>query len=832
MPFCAVLLALVAAGQQVPASPTLPPRDSPPLVRYIEIAFPAQGNASYIDHETYLHYIQTVPSRPSEGVWVPYDEKLPLEDFRRLWATNFLEDLRIEVKDAPFENGVVGKHITYILQEKQRARIVDYEGADSIGVTKIEERLKEESADIRADAFVDATEIHKNAGIIRAILREKGFHAATVTHRLRELPGSTRLVHLTFVINEGPKLRIQRVDFVGNTEVADWRLKRQMKDNKSRPWYLPSFLSPASAYQESKFEEDADRVIQYYRDRGYVAARVDAQEVRTIRDSRDGKTRWVELKIPVREGPRYKVGDFTVEGNELVKTEALRPLFKVKSGSYYKEGAIRKGLEKARELYGAVGYYEFTGYPELIPRETTPPAEAAAPAAAAPGNGGGAEAPLLDVTMKMQEGKQHFVNRITFSGNLTTRDNVIRRELALYEGGVFNTEALKYSVKRLNQLGFFKPLEDEKAIDVAKAPGADDKVDVTLKFEEQNRNQLNFGVGMSQYEGLYGTFAYTAGNFLGRGESVTVALQRGTRSKLYQIGISEPYLFDQPISASAELYSRKYDFYATLSKVAYSEVREGGSVSIGRPLGRFRNGYLNYTYERIAIAISEGLLNETRSSSSVGIPYFNPFMDSGRHTDSRISPTVVHNTVDNPMLPHSGMRLSGSLQVAGRFLRGTYNYIKPDAEAIVYLPTSRRTGFGFRAQWGWLRTYGETTALPYYLRYFLGGEYQIRGVDIRTVGPVDQYNRSLGGNKFVLFNAEYYIDVFGPVRAVLFHDAGQAFAENEQINLRQLRTSTGGELRVVVPMLNVPFRLIYAFNFYRDVYQPARAFKFAIGTTF
>ena len=389
MPFCAVLLALAAAGQQVPASPTLPPRDSPPLVRYIEIAFPAQGNASYIDHETYLHYIHTAPSRPSEGVWVPYDEKLPLEDFRRLWATTFLEDLRIEVRDSPYENGVIGKHITYILQEKQRARIVDYEGAESIGVTKIEERLKEESADIRADAFVDATVIHKNEGIIRAILREKGFHAASVTHRLQELPGSTRLVHLTFVLNEGPKLKIQRIDFVGNTRVRDMTLGRQMKENKPRPWYLPSFLSPAKAYQEAKFEEDADRVIQYYRDHGYVAARVDGPEVNTLRDSKDGKTRWVELKIPVREGPRYKVGDFKVEGNDLVKTEALRPLFKIKNGQYYRENNIRKGLEKARELYGAVGYYEFTGYPELIPREVTPAPEGETPAPPAPGNGGG-----------------------------------------------------------------------------------------------------------------------------------------------------------------------------------------------------------------------------------------------------------------------------------------------------------------------------------------------------------------------------------------------------------------------------------------------------------
>ena len=122
--------------------------------------------------------------------------------------------------------------------------------------------------------------------------------------------------------------------------------------------------------------------------------------------------------------------------------------------------------------------------------------------------------------------------------------------------------------------------------------------------------------------------------------------------------------------------------------------------------------------------------------------------------------------------------------------------------------------------------------LPYYLRYFLGVDYQIRGVYMRTVGPTDEDNRAVGGNKFALFNAEYYIDLFGSVRALAFHDAGQAFSEDQPFDLRQLRTSTGVELRFVVPMLNVPFRLIYAWNIYRDSYQPARGFKFAVGTTF
>ena len=436
--------------------------------------------------------------------------------------------------------------------------------------------------------------------------------------------------------------------------------------------------------------------------------------------------------------------------------------------------------------------------------------------------------------MRLQEGKQYFVNRIAFSGNTTTRDHVIRREFALYESGVFNTEALKYSVKRLNQLGYFKPVEMQNGIKVDKTPGVDNKVDVTLKVEEQNRNQLQFGAGYSQYEGFFGNFAYTVASFLGRGESLSIGMQRGTRSSVYQVGFAEPYLFDQPISVSADVYSRKNDYYASYTQVAYSEVREGGSVGIGRPIWKFLRGLFGYTYEVTDIAISEDLKASTTISSTDGggLPSFNYLLDDGRHIDSRINPTLVYNSVDHPFMPHRGMRIMANTTLAGTWIGGSYNYLKPEAEGIFYIPTSRRTGFGLRAQGGWLHTYGTTRDLPYYLRYYLGGEYQIRGVPLRTVGPVNEYNRALGGNKFILFNAEYYLDLFGAVRLVAFHDAGQAFAETQPIDLRQLRTSSGGELRVVMPMLNVPFRLIFARNFYRDTYQPAWVFKFAVGTTF
>jgi outer membrane protein insertion porin family len=355
-------------------------------------------------------------------------------------------------------------------------------------------------------------------------------------------------------------------------------------------------------------------------------------------------------------------------------------------------------------------------------------------------------------------------------------------------------------------------------------------VDLTFTLEEQNRNSVQFGGGVSQYDGPFFNLAYTTTNLLGRGESMTLTRQKGSRSSIYQVSFTEPYAFNRPITAGVEVYSRKVDLITGTNTIGYSEVRAGGNLTLGRQLFRYARLFATYGYEVVDTAVGQELRDSLGDDAASRLSTL--FLDNGRHIESRITPAFVYNTVDNPYAPRSGRRLSFNMPVAGGILGGTTSYLRPEAEAILYVPHTRRTALGVRLNGGLLRPYGGTRELPYYLRYVMGGEYQIRGVELRSVGPLDEDQRVIGGDKFVLFNAEYYLDLFGPVRALLFHDAGQAFAETERIDLRQLRTSTGVELRVIVPMLNVPFRLIYAWNIYRDAFQPARALKFAVGTTF
>jgi outer membrane protein insertion porin family len=831
---------VTVCGLTVPAPATLPPAESPPIVYALVPCFERQGGQSTVDPATYLYYIHTRPSLPSQALWVPFDAAARgqlLLDFKDLWATGFLEDLSIETVDYVFANGVVGKVIKFDMEERERIRIVEYEGGRHVDRSAIDEKIRDEKLPLRADAFADAAAIRRAAAIIRELLAEKGFLDSTVTHHITPIGSDQKLIQITFTIDEGPKYTVREIDFVGNAAYSDRRLARQMKDVKQRS--LLSFITGRGTYRQEKFEEDAERVVGFYRDRGYLRVRVEPPEITVLTDAADRTRREIRLRIPISEGRRYRVGTIAVADNAVVKSEALVPLFKLKAGDFYAEKRVRKGLETARDLYGAIGHFEFTGYPEYGFSDATdpPPGGPIAPSQSSPA--AVAEAgrpPVVNVTVRMQEGAQYFVNRISFAGNLITKDSVIRREMRLFEGGVFNTQALKYSVQRIDQLGYFRPLQQERGgtgedpVAIEKVPDTTNKVNVTLRLQEQNRNEVTFGAGLSGIDGTFvnGTFATT--NFLGQGETVRLSGLIGARANNYQLAVTEPYLFGRPISAGSVLYSRKIDYFTSATLVGYSEVRTGASVTAGVPVGRFSRGYATYAYEVIDTAWLDDL-EPTNDTTSTGVT-FSPFLDEGRHIESRAGLSAVLNTVDNPFQPRRGTRLTANADVAGGPLGGTVSYVQPEAEAVLYLPHTRRTAIGLRAQGGWIRPFGVTEALPYYRRFFLGGETQIRGVDIRTVGPVDAENRALGGTKFVLFNAEYYLDLVGSFRAVLFHDAGQAFAEDTRINLRQLRTSTGAELRFLMPVMNVPFRLIYAWNIYRDVFQPARALKFAVGTTF
>jgi outer membrane protein insertion porin family len=915
----------------VGAPAALPPAGSPPFIWTLELCFDRQGNTSTVENETYLYWIKLPVSLPSQGTFVPYDEAaedLMRSDFKSLWNTKFLEDLSIEVTDHTFENGVVGKMVVYRMEERERVKIVDYRNTkgDSISIIKrsdVDEKLREKNIEVRLDSFLDEGSIRRVEGVLREMMAEKGFTNAEIGHKVAPVAGGAKLVNVTFTVGEGPKIKIRDVEFVGNQAIDDGKLQKKMKENK--PKGLLGFITGGGTYKEAMFEEDAAKVVEYYQNQGYPQARVGNPEVKTLQDSKDGKNRWVQLRIPVTEGKRYRFGELSFEGNKLVNATGLRTLYKIEPGEWYSKKKINDGNKKAQEVYGSRGFMEWTPFemrkysddpnnPETMLAALVPPAlgapEERKPAEIA--KEGNSKPPVVDVTMQITEGPQYFVNRITFTGNTTTRDNVIRREMRLIEGNVFDTEALKYSVRRLNQLGYFKELKgNDSDMKVDKTPGKENNVDVTLKFEEQNRNQLTFGAGVSQYEGFFGQLAFQTSNFLGRGESLTVSVQAGDRAQNYQLSFSEPFLFDRNITGGFDIYKRSLQYIGY-----YTQKSTGGNLVFGVPVANFSRMFFNYSYETTRIGdLNEALIDQSCLARATGCSIIssvgdlgaltptqidilrrNPFVydsllvgQGGSRSISKVTPSFVHNTVDNPIFPSTGRRLTAALDLA--VLGGNTHFYKPRVEGIMFFRHTSRTSFGFRAQAEYIAPVGDSACvvippatacaptLPIFERLFLGGEYSVRGFDIRSIGPtVPGSPIVLGGNKSLLFNGEYMFSIASQVRIVAFYDAGQVrnfgerfvwmedltrttpvipplldpFASGNLIDptaptttteiigrTSAFKTSTGLELRFFMPVLNVPFRLIYSFNPQRggvldNNLQPAKktTFRFAVGTTF
>ena len=410
-------------------------------------------------------------------------EQIILDDHQRLWETGFLSDLWIEIVDDPYSNGVPAKRIVFNLEERERVKIVSYEGSDELKVEDINLNLQEQGISMRLDSFVDPGTIRRVKFLLSNMFAAKGYAFAEINHTLEPVAGGPKLVSLTFEMDEGPKVQVHTIDFLGNSDMADSTLKKKMKKVKERYWL--SWMTGRGTYKPEEYEEDAEAIEAYYRDEGYIEAQVGQPIIEYLDESEDGETRGMTLRVPIDEGERYRIGDLNFAGNEILLEDGLRDIFdNIDSGDFYSEGDVRKGFDDARELYGSLGYYEMTLAPDLSHRtddqvvyvdELVTQDESVADSNAIAGNGdGNAEAhavidedsdereiaeirpariegaPVVVVTIRVQEGEQFFVNRIEFTGNSTTHDEVIRRELQIIENAVFNTEALKYSVRRLS----------------------------------------------------------------------------------------------------------------------------------------------------------------------------------------------------------------------------------------------------------------------------------------------------------------------------------------------------------------------------------------------
>jgi len=751
-----------------------------------------------VTRETILYYLTS-----REGDY--FNEESLRKDFRVLWSTGFFSNLKIEG-----DEGSAGKVVKITVEENPVIKAITYKTGKKVKEDDIVNKLKEKDEYVLPYSYYSSAKVQKVRETIMDLLLEKGLYAAKVDVQA-ERKGKNE-VELAFRIDEGPKVRVGEVLFAGRPKIPQSELQLAMKSN--RPHSLFNWVAGKDVYKENKIQEDLANIKAKFQEHGYMEATVDPPRVEdmTRRTVFFKKQKMMKLVFPVNAGYRYSVGDVAVEGSKAVSLDYLRGLIKLKKGQVYSTKVREKAVEDIGEAYRNVGYL----YIQVMPIESLDPKNK-----------------KVNVTYNIYEGEVAFLHRLEFRGNNYTKDKVIRREMLLREGDRFSLALFKDSILRIKQLGL---VDLEKEPDIKPNPEDPTKIEAVVSVKELQRNNIQFTAGYSGYEGFFVMGSYSTVNFLGAGENLEITAQYGKRVKNYVFGFSEPYVFDLPITLGFNIYDR-----FLMLPYLYDRKGTGADLIMGARLKGYWRGNLTYSFENVDIRESTykgyypyyGGYGGYGYGMGYGSGYYPGFgYGFGKYTVSALIPTIYRSTVDSPLTPSRGTMILASLKYAGGPLGGEVDFYKPKLEFTHWRPTLSKQVFGFHVVYEFIKPAGGSQ-IPFWERYYLGGERDIRGYDIYSIGPRSAEGQLLGGMKTFIFNVEYQFHLAEPLNLILFYDMGNTYLQDQKMNFRNMYSSAGVEARIFVPALRVPFRLILAYN-NRLVYpgDTNLNFRFAIGTTF
>jgi outer membrane protein insertion porin family len=802
------LLAASALMGQVPANPQ-------PVIERIEFV----GNRRVRN--------ETLRARIFTRTGDPFKEESLKRDFQSLWNTQFFEDIKIRVEDLPGRANA--KIVIFEFKERPIIRRIRYEGIHSISESDILERFKERKVGLTVESQFDPARIKRAQVVLAELLGEHGRQFATVTPQYERMASSNAVI-LIFKVYEGMKVKVGKIRFTGNRTFSDRKVIRAMRHD--RPYAIPLYFFSldvmAKTYDRDKLNEDLEVGIRgLYQDNGFFRVMVKEPILQNVDTARNrlgvplaGKARGkaVDITIPIEEGSRYRMGTLKIVSADpdkslSLKVEALRALFPLKSGDYLEVSKLRKALKNYTAAYGEYGFIDFTAEPNFDIDDATN---------------------SVDVTLRFDEQKQYYVRRIEFFGNTSTRDKVIRRELLLDEGQLFNKRAWELSILRLNQLDYFERIDPENAAEI-KRNLKDASVDVNLKVKEKGKQSIGLQGGVSGLAGGFIGLTYQTNNFLGLGETLTLSAQVGARQRNFLFGFTEPYLFDRPVSTGFTIFNSQYRY----------DQQQELSVLAGQQVSLNPASAQNYVQNSKGFTVFASFLPRRHSFTRIGVTYAYTKTDIDATTNaaqvlfntlqfrsfsgpsalqgivsSKITPTFTYNTVDNPSNPSRGKSYFLSVAVEG--IGGNARSITPLFEAKYFRPVHHRNVLGFRLQAAFTTGYGGIEPAPNN-RFYTGGDDSIRGFDVRSVSPVAFVpvvsNTSIayndpnqlgpngqpigrligvpiltytivypGGDTQVLGNAEYRIPLVGPVTMALFVDAGV----NGILRRSQLRLNPAG----------------------------------------
>jgi len=757
---CALLGAVLARAQAPQPAP------GPPIIRSIDVQYTGPGTVS---KERILAHMRT-------RVGQPYSDQVVEQDIEALYKTGSILNVRIFAQ--PQGDGV---KVIVAVQTRSIMREIEISGAERVGAKRLRKEIK-----LKLNQPVNEQQLEEARQKIIEVYQGRGFNDVSVQFRVDPIDEQRGTARVVFTVNEGVRGAVRRIGFEGNEHFSERVLRKQMKTRGKTPIY---FLDKSGRLDEVQLQQDLDKIREWYQNHGYIDV-----EIKDVRRERTEKGPMI-LTIVIAEGPQYHVGKLTVSGEQAATEQKIRALLKMKEGSVYSPKQLRDDAKAIADAYGSGGYVDLVILPEGTP----------------------AGLAHIDVQYKIEEGTRSFVNRINIEGNTRTKDKVIRREVLVAPGDVFNTVRVDITKKRLENLGYFAKVETyPEDTDV---PG---RKDLTILVQEKRTGSLSFGGGYSTIDQLVGFAELTQGNFdlfnwpsfTGGGQKFRLRIQYGTQRKDFVLALTEPYFLDRRLSLSGQLFYNEANYLSS----EYDQRNYGFLIEMRKPINASMYATFGYKLQDIDIFNVSASASEAIQSAE------------GSFVESEFLTSLVFDRRDNALLTRRGQRITLSPYVAGGFLGGDVQIYGWDLEGSQYFHFPLDTILLINGEVATVNTWGSGDSVPLFERLYLGGSNNLRGFPFREVGPKDENGEPLGGQSMARATIEFTFPIIEKARGAIFYDTGFVNSDAWSFGFNHIASDIGVGLRLDLPI--GPLRLDYGYPIQRDGYNGGGHFNFNVGYQF
>ncbi len=841
---CLVFLsAVIGTTFLLTAARPVQAQQPPRLVESIDIT----GNRR-LRKEDILYWVQT---RPGD----PYNASQIERDLQAILTLGFFDktSTRVLIEDGP-RGGV---NVIFEVKELPIIRDLQFEGLHSVSESDVLKAFREKRVGVSKEAIYDPVKVRTAVRVMKELLSARGHPNAVIEPSTEEVSATSTAI--TFKVNEGDRVRVVEIAFEGNKIFSDGKLRSQMK--YVREAGLVTRFRGQDILDREKLDYDLHNVDNYMRSKGYLQARHGEPRVESVGPRRTGfpilplpflssVDEGLRVTVPINEGKVYRIGELKIEGNSIFSEQYIRAVIGLKTGDIADGKRISEALFKnLKELYGSQGFIQYTSEPAPTFKENPQN----------PNEG------IVDFVVTIEEGKQFTLRRLEFLGNTFTRDNVLRREVLMNEGDIYSQSRFEYSVLKLNQLGYFDPIDKDKDADF-RTNEEEGLVDINLKVTEKGRQQISFNGGISGIGGSFFGLDYSTNNLFGRGEVLALNLAAGNRQKTFQFSFTEPYIRNRPITAGISVFGFKQQFFgegtalsqnasalqgafgssleflSASSENLFTRTTYGASIFASAPLSEFYRKQRFTQFSRVGLSyqISQSSTKQPAVNAQNNPSTFIPELYSQPNIlTSRATASFVFDTRNASIDPTTGKEVSITIALAG--LAGDVRTYQPTASYIQFFPMRRKNSthpevFGFRLSAGTVSSFATSAKIrnanslafvdgvPIFERFWLGGEDNIRGYNVRSItprAPLDVFFTSrnvvlasnnsgdpvavgglpstlagigvftgltgsnqarlpraftpIGADTQLLGNFEYRIPLFGPVSMAAFADVGTAF---------------------------------------------------------